>query len=134
MIGYYLLLIMIFIPTLSNGGETYLSEISRRSRAWLYLSLGVFLLTGFYLMLVDANYMGIGKFNNPWSILMLVKHLLILGMIGIGFWVNMIWRAGQRLRTDEKPLKPNSQKPSRAKCGVRYSLFSISPFPYSLIK
>lgn len=105
MIGYYLLLIMIFIPTLSNGGETYLSEISRRSRAWLYISLGIFLLTGFYLMLVDANYMGIGKFNNPWSILMLVKHLLILGMIGIGFWVNMIWRAGQRLRTDEQPAQ-----------------------------
>ena len=105
MIGYYLLLILIFIPVLSNGGETTLSEISKCSRTWLYISLLVFLVTGVYLMFVDPNYLGIGNFGNPWSILMLVKHLLVLGMIAIGFWVNVIWRAGPRMRTDEQPTQ-----------------------------
>jgi len=105
MIGYYLLLIVIFIPTLGKGGETYLSEISKRSRTWLYISLLVFFITGTYLTLVDPQYLGIGNFRNTWTILMLVKHLLALGMVAIGFWVNVIWRAGQRMRTDEDPTQ-----------------------------
>jgi uncharacterized membrane protein len=105
LIGYYLLLILIFIPVLNKGGETFLSEISRRSRTWLYISLLVFLVTGVYLTFVDPNYLGIGDFGNPWSVLMLVKHLLVLGMIAIGFWVNAIWRSGPRMRTDEQPAQ-----------------------------
>ena len=105
MIGYYLLLILILIPALSIGGEAFLSEISKRSRYWLYISLAVFFITGGYLTLVDPFYLGIGDFGNPWTILMLVKHMLVLGMIAIGYWVNVIWRAGPRMRTDEQPTQ-----------------------------
>lgn len=93
-IGHYLLLALIYLPALSNAGGTILSEISKRSRVWMYTSLLIFIITGTYLTFVDQNYLGIGKFDNPWAALMLVKHILILGMIGMGFWYNGLMRVG----------------------------------------
>ena len=99
-IGHYLLLAAIYLPVLANGGETFLSEISKRSRSWMYGSLTIFLLTGVYLMFADPNYLGIGKFGNFWSVLMLVKHILILGMLGLGFWFNGILHVGPRMNSN----------------------------------
>lgn len=101
-IGHYLLLSLLYLPVLSKmeqGGATALSEISKRSRVWLYIALGLFAVTGIYLTLVDPCYLGLGNFQNPWSVLMLVKHILILGMIGVGFWFNVILRIGLLLRS-----------------------------------
>lgn len=94
LIGHYLLLALLYLPVLGDAGGTFLSEISKRSRVWLYVSMIIFLLTGIYLMFVDPYYLGIGDFGNPWSILMLVKHILILGMLGMGAWFNAIMRVG----------------------------------------
>ena len=94
LIGHYLLLSLIYLPVLRKGDCTVLSEISKRSRAWLYISLAIFLVTGTYLTFVDPNYLGIGNFGNPWAILMLVKHVLILAMLAMGFWFNAILRVG----------------------------------------
>lgn len=97
-IGHYLLLALIYLPALQDGPQdargTILSSISKRSRRWLYISLLVFAVTGFYLMIADPSYLGIGKFSNPWSIAMLVKHIVILVMMGMGFWYNAILRIG----------------------------------------
>jgi len=94
LIGHYLLLSVIYLPVLEKNNGAALSEISKRSRSWMYISLGVFAITGIYLMLVDPNYLGIGQFGNLWSMMMLFKHVLIVGMIGLGFWFNAIWRVG----------------------------------------
>jgi hypothetical protein len=88
------LLSVIYLPILEKGGGTFLSQISRRSRPWLYVSLVIFMITGIYLMFVNPNYLGIGNFGNLWSVMMLVKHLLIVGMIGLGFWYNGFLRVG----------------------------------------
>ena len=98
-IGHYLLLALIYLPALSkqesiNNTGAVLSAFSKRSRVWLYGSLLIFLITGTYLTFVDQNYLGIGNFGNPWAILMLVKHILILGMVGMGFWYNALMRVG----------------------------------------
>jgi uncharacterized membrane protein len=101
-IGHYLLLSLLYLPVLSKmeqGSAAALSEISKKSRVWLYFALGLFAVTGIYLTLVDPYYLGLGKFQNPWSGLMLVKHILILGMIGLGFWFNVIVRIGSLLRS-----------------------------------
>lgn len=94
LIGHYLLLSTIYLPVLEKNPGQILSEISKRSRPWLYTSLVIFLVTGIYLMLVDPNYLGVGNFNNVWAVLMLVKHILVVGMIGLGFWFNAILRVG----------------------------------------
>jgi len=100
-IGHYLLLALIHLPAMNNTSldvtGPILSEISRRSRRWMYASLLIFMVTGIYLMFADPNYRGVGDFNNFWSVMMLVKHLLIVGMIGAGFFFNAFLRVGPML-------------------------------------
>ena len=94
-IGHYVLLALIYFPVLSKDGNGLsLSEISTQSRSWLYGSMLVFAVTGIYLTIADPNYLGIGNFGNFWSVMMLVKHLLIIGMLLMGFWFNAIMRVG----------------------------------------
>lgn len=105
LIGHYCLLSLVYLPVFEKNqadpvSRTILSEISKRSRAWLYASLLVFLITGIYLTFVDSNYLGIGNFGNIWSVLMLVKHILILGMLGVGFWYNGLMRVGPLLSSN----------------------------------
>ncbi len=101
-IGHYLLLSLVYLPALSNtdSGPRALGEMSRRSRKWLYGSILVFFVTGVHLMLVDPNYLGIGNFSNPWAMLMLAKHIIILVMIGLGFWFNALQRVGPAMRSN----------------------------------
>src|SRR6266540_2888263 len=66
----------------------------------MYVSLLIFIVTGIYLMFADPNYLGVGDFGNFWSILMLVKHLLIVVMIGAGFFFNAILRVGPMLSSN----------------------------------
>jgi uncharacterized membrane protein len=100
-IGHYLLLAVIQLPAMRNSTlevtGPILSAISKQSRRWMYASLVVFMLTGIYLMFADPNYLGVGDFGNFWSVMMLVKHILVLVMIAAGFWFNAIWRVGPML-------------------------------------
>jgi uncharacterized membrane protein len=100
LIGHYLLLSIIYLPMLEKNSGIILSEISKRSRPWMYTSLLLFAITGLYLMFADPNYLGFGDFGNFWGILMLVKHILILGMIALGFWFNAILRVGPMMRSN----------------------------------
>jgi uncharacterized membrane protein len=94
LIGHYLLLSTIYLPALERNHGQILSEISKRSRSWLYASLVIFIVTGTYLMLIDSGYLGFMNFGNFWGVVMLIKHLLVFGMIGLGFWFNAILRVG----------------------------------------
>jgi len=98
-VGHFVLLAVIYLPALAENPAA-LSAISKPSRWWLYASMLVFAITGVYLMFVDSNYLGIGKFNNFWSVMMLIKHLLLVGMIGMGFWFNAILRVGPLLSSN----------------------------------
>jgi uncharacterized membrane protein len=100
LIGHYLLLSIIYLPVLTRYNPTILSEISKRSRPWLYISLLIFIMTGIYLMLIDPNYLGVGNFGNVWGVMMLVKHILVVGMIGLGFWFNTILRVGPMMSSN----------------------------------
>ena len=99
-IGHYVLLSLVYLPLLGEAEGTILSGISKRSRPWLYGSMLAFAITGVYLTFVDPNYLGIGDFNNLWAVLMLVKHLLLVGMIGMGFWFNAILRVGPMMSSN----------------------------------
>jgi len=94
LIGHYFLLSTIYLPVLTRYNGNILSEISKRSRPWLYASLLIFMVTGIYLMLIDPNYLGVGNFGNVWGVLMLIKHILVVVMIALGFWFNAILRVG----------------------------------------
>jgi len=115
-IGYYLLLTLIYLPILAKEktGGMILSVISKRSRTWMYTSLIIFMVTGIYLTIVDPNYLGIGNFGNLWGMLMLIKHILVVGMIIMGFWFNAILRVG--------PLMSSNTGADHAM--VRFGLYS----------
>lgn len=99
-IGHYLLLSLVYLPVLGNAEGSPLSGVSKRSRAWLYVSMLIFAITGVYLTLVDPNYLGIGNFDNLWAVLMLVKHILLVAMIVMGFWFNAIQRVGPMMSSN----------------------------------
>jgi uncharacterized membrane protein len=108
-IGHYVLLAIIYLPVLvkdksDSSTGMILGEISKRSRSWLYISLLVFIITGTYLMLIDPGYLGFLNFGNLWGILMLIKHLLVIGMIVAGFWFNAILRVGPMLSSKSDPV------------------------------
>ena len=104
LIGHYLLLSLIYLPAFGQHkpevAGPILSQISKRSRVWMYTSLLIFMVTGIYLMIVDTQYLGVGNFGNFWSILMLVKHILILAMIGMGGFFNAILRVGPMMASN----------------------------------
>ena len=94
LIGHYLFLSVIYLPVLEKNNGAILSEISKRSRPWMYISLLIFMVTGIVLMFIDPNYLGVGNFGNVWGVLMLIKHILVVVMIALGFWFNAILRVG----------------------------------------
>ena len=100
LIGHYLLLSVIYLPVLDKDGGVFLSQISKRSRPWMYVSLVIFMVTGIYLMFADPNYLGVGDFGNFWSVMMLVKHLLVVAMIALGFWYNAFLRVGPMMASN----------------------------------
>lgn len=123
-IGHYLLLTLIYLPAFGKHkpevAGPILSEISKRSRAWMYSSLIVFAITGVYLMFADPNYLGFGDFGNLWGVLMLIKHLLILAMIGLGFFFNAIMRVGPMMSSN------NSAPQAILRFGLYAKLMAIS--------
>jgi len=98
-IGHFVLLAVVYLPALAEN-PAILSSISKRSRPLMYTSILVFILTGIYLMFVDPNYLGFADFGNFWGIVMLVKHILVLAMIGMGFWFNAILRVGPQMSSN----------------------------------
>lgn len=98
-VGHYLLLAVLYLPALAKNG-TAISEISKRSRPWMYASLLVFAITGTHLMMIDSGYLGFMDFGNFWGIVMLVKHILVFAMIVLGFWYNAILRIGPMMSSN----------------------------------
>ena len=119
-IGHFVLLAGVYIPALSQNGSA-LSEISKRSRPWMYASLVIFMVTGTHLMLTDSGYLGFMDFGNFWGIVMLVKHILVLAMIGMGFWNNAILRVGPMMSSnnpDQAIVRFRNYVNVMAICGV----------------
>jgi uncharacterized membrane protein len=100
LIGHYFLLSVIYLPVLEKNGGVFLSQVSKRSRPWMYASLVIFMVTGVYLTFADPYYLGVGDFGNLWTVLMLIKHVLIVGMIGMGFFFNGLLRVGPMMSSN----------------------------------
>ena len=55
-------------------------------------------------MLTDSGYLGFMDFGNFWGIVMLAKHILVLVMIGLGFWYNAILRVGPMMSSNNPEM------------------------------
>ena len=91
-VGYYLFTGLIYLPVFErcmppNAVHDLLEQASARLRPFFGGSLLVFLGTGTYLMLINKNYLGLGNFfGNPWSVLIVVKHVLVLAFLALAIF------------------------------------------------
>jgi uncharacterized membrane protein len=105
-IGYYVFTTLIYLPVLerqmqANALRDLLEQLSSRLRPFFGGSLLIFLVTGTHLMLINQNYLGLGNFfGNPWSVLIVVKHVLVLAFLALAVFSE---RAFLVQISDQKP-------------------------------
>jgi len=96
--GYYGVLGRMILPGLERSLErpaqaTALVAIERRALPLVVVSLVLFAATGTYLLVVDPRYTGLGDFfSSTWTTLMLLKHVLVVGLIVVGVYVDRLIR------------------------------------------
>jgi uncharacterized membrane protein len=99
MVGYYLFTSLIFLPIFESQTHgtplrNLLERVSSRLRPYFGGSLLIFLVTGTYLMLINGNYLGLGNFfGNPWSILIVVKHVLVVAFLALAIYSERVFLA-----------------------------------------
>jgi uncharacterized membrane protein len=88
-VGYYVFTSLIYLPVFerqvqANDLRDLLEQASARLRPFFGGSLLIFLVTGTHLMLINEDYLGLGDFfGNRWSILIVLKHVLVLGFLAL---------------------------------------------------
>jgi uncharacterized membrane protein len=96
--GYYGILGRIVLPALERSLDgaaqaSTLVSIERRALPLVLISMALFIVTGAYLLVIDDSYAGLGNIlANSWTTLMLVKHLVVVGLIGLGVAVDVLVR------------------------------------------
>jgi uncharacterized membrane protein len=104
--GYYGVLGRMIVPALDRtlDGPMRADSLAAIERGALPLVLGsmaLFVVTGSYLLFIDPRYEGLGNFfANGWTTFMLVKHVVVVGLIGLGVAVDVCIRRLQAA-TDE---------------------------------
>lgn len=96
--GYYGIVGRIVIPSLETSssqqvGPPLLASIERRALPFVLIGVVVFIVTGSYLLVVDSRYAGLGNFfASQWTVLMLVKHVVIAALVVVAIWYDSIVR------------------------------------------
>ena len=95
-LGYYGILGRVVLPALTRslpGPEQAISlvAIERRALPLIVFSVVLFSATGAYLLVIDPSYAGLGDFfASTWTTLMLVKHLLVIGLVVVGVYIDRV--------------------------------------------
>ena len=99
MIGYFVFSSLIYLPVFerqlqANALRALLEQISNRLKPFFGGSLLIFIVTGTHLMLINENYLGLGKFfSNSWSILMVIKHVLVVAFFALAIFSDRAYLA-----------------------------------------
>ena len=96
LLGYYALLALILLPVLRrtfNGPALgrLIPAVERRALPFILGSIGVFLVTGMYLLVTDDRFLGLGHFfGSAWSTLIVIKHVVVIALVGIGVYIDLL--------------------------------------------
>jgi uncharacterized membrane protein len=96
LLGYYAAMAVVVLPALSRAldGDALgisIGAMGRRSRPLVLATIVVFLVTGTYLLVSAGRYDGIGNvLASTWTVLLTVKHLVVLLMLVIAFGVDRL--------------------------------------------
>lgn len=106
-LGYYGILGRVVLPALERSLDratqaSALVAIERRALPLLILSMALFTATGAYLLVIDADYAGLGNvFASTWTTLMFAKHIVVVGVVVLGVAVDRLVRRVGAAATDE---------------------------------
>lgn len=95
-LGYYGLLALAIIPVLRRTADAptlgrAVGSIERRALPLLLVAIGIFLVTGTYLLLSDERFAGLGHaFANTWSTLLVIKHVVVIVLVGIAIYLDLL--------------------------------------------
>ncbi len=106
MIGNYVFTSLIFLPVFESQMQgtalrDLLERVSSRLRPYFGGSLLIFMITGTHLMMINESYLGLGNFfGNLWSILIVIKHVLVLAFLVLAIYSERVFLTQI---SDEKP-------------------------------
>ena len=106
MIGNYVFTSLIFLPVFESQMQgtalrDLLERVSSRLRPYFGGSLLIFMITGTHLMMINKSYLGLGNFfGNLWSILIVIKHVLVLAFLVLAIYSERVFLTQI---SDEKP-------------------------------
>jgi uncharacterized membrane protein len=93
-IGGLFFILFITIPSAKYvlGAEAgkIMGEISRRFTPIANTCIILLVITGVVLTAVNKQFLGIGNLSNSWSLLLILKHVLVVGMIFVHFYRGLI--------------------------------------------
>ncbi|MEO8625231.1 MAG: hypothetical protein ABI452_00885 [Candidatus Limnocylindrales bacterium] len=104
--GFYGILARMILPGLGKSldlaGQTRtLAAIERRALPFVLLAIVLFVVSGSYLLVVNPQYDGLGSFTNAWATLMLIKHLLVIVLVGLGVLIDYLIRGAADAQDDK---------------------------------
>lgn len=95
-LGYYVVLGRVLLPALRRTlagpdlGEA-LVAVERRAVPLVGASIGAFIISGAFLFGIADRSAGVGEvFVSTWAVLMFVKHMLVFGMVALGFGIHRL--------------------------------------------
>ena len=103
--GFYGVLARMILPGLGKSldlaGQTrVLAAIERRALPFVLFAVVLFAVTGTYLLVTNSAYHGLGNFTTTWAMLMLVKHGLVIVLVGLGMLIDYLIRGAADAQED----------------------------------
>ena len=124
-IGGIFFILFIALPSVKQilGVEAgkLMGEISKRFTPMANYSIIFLVATGVVLTAVNKQFLGIGNFGNSWSLGLIVKHVLVLGMVAVHFYRGLVL-AQKIARTEPAFEKASLQKLSLNLIKVNFCL------------
>lgn len=124
-IGGIFFILFIAIPSAKQvlGGDAgrLMGEISKRFTPIANYCIVALLVTGAALTVLNEQFLGIGNFGNSWSLGLIVKHVLVLGMVAVHFYRGLVL-APKIARTEPASEKASLQKLSLNLVKVNFCL------------
>lgn len=96
LLGHYTLVRLVHLPVAERqlrgpSVGPMLEAVERRAIPWLGAALATILATGVYLLVVSPRFTGFGQIGgSSWSVLLLVKHVLVVAMVAIAVAFDMV--------------------------------------------
>lgn len=124
-IGGITFILFIAIPSAKQilGAEAgkLMGEISKRFTPTANYSIILLIVTGAVLTAVNKQFLGIGNVVNSWSLGLIVKHVLVLGMVAVHLYRGLVL-APKIARTELASEKASLQKLSLNLVKVNFCL------------